>query len=131
MRTKIGVVSSLLILLVVVSAYGQATHTFRAKIPFAFMIGKQVLPEGQYEFRITSTPDTLDVVNLDKGPSAVAPIITRLAAGIHTTPKDSHIVFDKVGDVYTLSEIWESGQDGCLVNWTKGKHEHQIINVPK
>ncbi len=131
MRTKILAVSNLLILLVVVSAYGQATHTLRAKIPFAFMIGKQVLPEGQYEFRTTSTPDTVDVMSLGKGPSAVAPIITRLAAGIHTTPKDSHIVFDKVGDVYTLSEIWEPGQDGYLLNWTKGKHEHHIINVPQ
>jgi hypothetical protein len=122
---------SLLILAVVVSAYGQAMMTARATIPFAFMVGKQVLPQGQYEFRKTSTPAAINVKNVDKGTSAYAPIITRLAGGIHTTPKDAHIVFDKVGDVYTLSEIWEPGQDGYLLHSTKGEHEHQIIDVPK
>jgi hypothetical protein len=56
---------------------------------------------------------------------------TRLGAAIHTTKQDSHIVFDKVGEVYTLSEVWIPGTDGWLLFSTKGKHEHKTIDVPR
>ena len=58
------------------------------------------------------------------------PVLTRLAAGIHTTKQDAHVVFDKVGDKYTLSEIWIPGIDGFVLNMIKETHEHKILNVP-
>ena len=60
---------------------------------------------------------------------AVAQVLTRLAAGMHTSPADGHVVFDKIGDVYTLAEIWIPGQDGYVLAVTKAKHEHRIVNV--
>jgi hypothetical protein len=59
------------------------------------------------------------------------PILTLLGAAIHTSKQDAHIVFDKVGEVYTLSEIWIPGEDGLLLVATKGKHEHKTIDVPR
>ena len=41
------------------------------------------------------------------------------------------IVFDKVGDVFTLSEIWVPGLDGFMLHMTKEAHEHRIVNVSK
>ncbi len=55
--------------------------------------------------------------------------LTRVAAGMHTSPADGHVVFDKIGDAYTLAEIWIPGQDGYILAVTKAKHEHRIINV--
>jgi hypothetical protein len=59
------------------------------------------------------------------------PIVTRLAAGMHTTPKNSHVVFDKIGDIRYLSELWTPGVDGFMLGSPKGKHEHEIIDVPQ
>jgi beta-xylosidase len=61
----------------------------------------------------------------------MALIQTRIAAGIHTSAQDAHIVFDKVGNSYLLSEIWAPGIDGYMLNVTKEKHEHMIVNTPK
>ena len=55
-------------------------------------------------------------------------IVTTLAAQPHSTATDAHIIFDKVGDTNTLSEIWVPGADGVLVYATKGKHEHNIVH---
>jgi len=131
MKTRTLLTLSLLTLLVAASAYAQAPLVL-ANIPFSFMVEKQPLPAGQYEFTPIMERGVMRVVDVDKkGEAVFAPIITRLAAGMHTTPKDAHIVFDKVGDAYTLSEIWVPGEDGYLLHATKGKHEHHIVNVPK
>jgi len=55
---------------------------------------------------------------------------TRLAGGLYTTPKDAHVVFDKIGNAYVLSELWLPGEDGLLLHVTKEKHEHKVINSP-
>jgi hypothetical protein len=61
--------------------------------------------------------------------TATGLVLTRMAAGIHTTPRDAHVVFDKVGDQYWLAEIWIPGEDGIDLHNTTLKHEHRIINV--
>jgi hypothetical protein len=96
-----------------------------------FNIEGKTLPAGQYEFFPDVQSSAMRVVGAGKGSSALAMIVTRMAAEIHTTPNDAHVVFDKVGDVYTLSEVWVPGQDGYMLNVTKGKHEHRTVNVPK
>jgi hypothetical protein len=129
-RTRFLVLVGFLALLPVVSAYGQAGTGVEATIPFQFTAHGKVFPAGQYNF----TPDTAQKTFTIRGPGNVgglAPFITRLAAGIHTTPADAHVVFDQIGDTYFLSEIWIPGEDGFLLNVTKEKHEHRIVNVPR
>jgi hypothetical protein len=103
----------------------------KGNIPFEFHAGSKVLPAGQYEFTSDDSRRTVTLHGAPAGSSAVVLVLTRLAAGIHTTPADSHIVFDKVGETYTLSEIWVAGMDGFLMNIVKTKHEHKIIDVPR
>ena len=130
MRVK-TLVMLISMLLVAVFAFGQVRTISRAKIPFAFSVESTVLPAGEYEFSENGNTDIIVRSTARGGASAMNPIITRLAAGIHTTPQDAHIVFDKVGDSYTLSEIWVPGEDGFMLHATKGKHEHRIMDVPK
>ena len=57
-------------------------------------------------------------------------VLTRTAGAIHNTPADAHLVFDKVGEAYTLSEIWFPGTDGYMLNILKEQHEHRVVDVP-
>jgi hypothetical protein len=129
MRVRNLVMLILSILLLAVFASAQAPSIVKAKIPFAFSVEGKVLSAGEYEF--TEDPKDRVISVRGSGGVALAPIITRLAAGIHTTPQDSHIVFDKVGDSHILSEIWVPGEDGFMLHITKEKHAHRIIDTPK
>jgi hypothetical protein len=131
MRIKALVTSILFFLLVAVHASGQGPISVNAKIPFAFSVEGKVLPAGQYNFSEGSDLKTMTVRSSDGKASVIAPIMTRLAAEIHTTPQDAHIVFDKVGDSNTLAEIWVPGEQGFMLHATKGKHEHRIVDAPK
>jgi hypothetical protein len=130
MRTRTLLISSLLILLVALLAFGQTMH-LKAKVPFAFTVSGKVLPAGQYDVSTGTNFETIQVRGSDAGAVAIVPVMTRLGGALHTTPQDSHLVFDRVGDNYTLSEVWGLIGDGYLVFATKGKHEHAVVNVPK
>ncbi len=120
-------VVSLLALLGAMSVYGQPS-TIKAKVDFSFTVEGKVLPPGQYEFARDDTAQAFKVQGEGKN-TAIAPFVTRLAADIHTTPQDAHLVFDVVGDTYYLSEIWIPGEDGYVLATTKGQHTHKVINV--
>jgi hypothetical protein len=108
-----------------------ATPLVKGNIPFQFNAGGKVLPAGQYEFSTDDPGKLVTVRSVPAGSSSMVTVLTRLAAGIHTTAADAHIVFDKVGETYTLSEIWVPGVDGYLLNVVKSKHEHKIVDEPR
>jgi hypothetical protein len=127
-KAKIVVTVALFTLLAVMSGYGQQ-RSIIAKIDFSFTVNGKVLPAGQYEFARDALGDVFRVQGEGKD-FVAAPIWTRLAGEMHTTPQDAHLVFDVVDGTYLLSEIWfPSGEDGYLMLVTKGKHEHKVINV--
>ncbi len=128
MKTKILLAVSVLTLLTATSALAQL-QSLRANVPFEFTVGAKVLPAGQYQFVRQTGDASIRVTGADKGQAAVAMVVTRLWGGIHTSPQDAHLVFDKVGNSAFLSEIWIPGIDGFLVHSTKGKHEHQTVDV--
>ncbi len=129
MKMKIAVTIGLVALLTAAFGLAQTVQSLRANIPFQFIVEGKALPPGEYNF--IRNEGSFQVVSVKKGPSAVALVITTLGGGIHTTPQDAHIVFDKVGDSYFLSEIWIPQMDGFLLNATKEKHEHRTINIPR
>jgi hypothetical protein len=130
LKTKIMLTMSLFALLVVTSGYGQQSLTVKAKIEFPFTVEGKVLPAGQYEFVRDNLAATFRVQGEGKI-GALATILTRLAGEMHTTPQDAHLVFDKVGDTYLLSEIWFPTEDGYLLLATKGKHAHKVISIQR
>ena len=130
MKTKFLVMIGFVSLCAVTSAYGQGVH-LKADIPFTFTAhGKALLSEGEYTFTPNLQQQTIGLHGPNNQASTV-PVITRLAGERHTNQKDAHIVFDKVGETYYLSEVWIPGQDGYLLHTTKGKHEHKVIDVPE
>ena len=130
MKRSVAMALSLVAFLALTSGYAQMQLRVFGNIPFPFTVGTKALPAGQYDFvRDGEAPD-IRVVAAGKNVARV-PIVTRLAGAIHTTPKDTHLVFDKVGDTRLLSEIWVPGQDGYLLSSTKGPHEHDVVDVPR
>ncbi len=67
---------------------------------------------------------------MPKGTGMFLTTITRLAAP-EVSLVDAHLVFDKVGDTYYLSEVWMPGEDGFLLYAAKGKHTHTLIKFHK
>ncbi len=133
MRMKIVVPIGLFVLLATGFGFAQiqTIQSLRANIPFQFVVEGKTLPAGEYNFIRSADNGSFQIISTKKGPSAVALVITTLGGAIHSTPQDSHIVFDKIGDTYTLSEIWIPQLDGFLLHATKEKHEHRSINIPR
>jgi|WetSurMetagenome_2_1015567.scaffolds.fasta_scaffold66612_3 hypothetical protein len=126
MKIRILVVAGTLALLAASAVYAQ---TLSVDVPFGFTAAGTQFPSGHYQFTPASGNRS---VRID-GPEnhkAIAQVLTRLAGAIHTTPKDAHVVFDKVETQYFLSEIWIPQQDGYDMYNTKAKHEHKVIDVP-
>ena len=132
MRSRTLIMSSFsLALLMSVFAHGQAPQRVTAKIPFSFTAAGKVLPAGEYDFTSNTDSSMMRVAASGSGnPQVLQQIITRLSSAIHTTPRDAHIVFDRIGDSHILSEIWIPGFDGYLMNPTKATHQHVLVDVP-
>jgi hypothetical protein len=127
---KMLLVSSLMLLLVVPFAHAQPT-VVRAKIPFSFTVSGRELPAGEYMFTPNTNDEAIRVQGLTNRMNVEALVLTRTAGLIHTSSQDAHIVFDKIGDKYILSEMWPAAEDGFVLHITKGLHEHHVVNVRK
>ncbi|MGB8959678.1 MAG: hypothetical protein WCC00_11785 [Candidatus Aminicenantales bacterium] len=127
MKTRMILTVGFFALLAAAAAYGQ-NATIRAQIDFPFIVEGRTLPAGTFDFVLDDTASVFRVTGGGKE-MAAAQVLTRTAAGMHTSPADGHVVFDKMGEAYTLAEIWIPGQDGYVLAVTKAKHEHRIVNV--
>ncbi len=130
MKIKTLVTFTLTILLTAALGSAQSLQ-ISAKIPFEFTTAGKVFPAGQYDFTYNGNLRIVIVRGADGRSAIDVPIITWLAAAMHTTPNDSHIVFDVVGNNHYLSEIWFTGMDGLDLLTTKELHRHEIVNVPR
>jgi hypothetical protein len=124
-------IAALFALFTIPCAFGAGV--VKADVPFEFQIGSKTLPAGEYEFCIDYESRIVTVASSSKGAIAKEFFFRRLAATPHSTARDAHIVFDKVGATYTLSELWQPREDGVrdgvLVHATKGEHEHYLLHV--
>jgi hypothetical protein len=64
-----------------------------------------------------------------EGKDVMATVLTRLGGEMRSMPKGTHLVFDKVGELNLLSEIWVPGEDGFLLLATKGLHAHKTVII--
>ena len=132
MKTNIAVVAGLTLLLTATFGLAQQNlDNVRAMIPHEFTAVGKVLPAGQYSFIYNSGQRVVIVKNANKGESVIVPVVTWLAKEMHTTPNDAHVVFDKIGNRYYLSELWIPELYGLDLLTTKEKHEHEVVNVPR
>lgn len=103
-------------------------RAIHANIPFPFAVRNQTLQPGDYEFTIDRAAEHVSIHGPNRT-NEVMPFVTTLSQPQHSDSTDCHIVFDKIGETATLSEIWEPGANGVLVYATKGPHQHHILHI--
>jgi len=100
-----------------------------ADIPFKFIAAGKTHDVGTYGLRVVEDQAAVELIP-PKGAGEVMLVETRLAAS-SPAAVEGHLVFDKVGDTYTLSEMWVPGTDGFLLHATKEKHTHHTAVLRK
>jgi hypothetical protein len=105
-----------------------AQEVVKADIPFAFQFGGKTMPPGEYEFHIDLAREDVMIYGPGRKTEAITSYITTLSAATHVeATSDAHLVFDKEGEIYTLSEIWRPGGEGILVSAMKVPREHHVV----
>ncbi len=81
--------------------------TIEADVPFAFIVGEKTFPAGKYTLKRAddTNPGVLEIRN-DKGRGAS--FFEAETAQANEYPRQTNLVFEKIGDQYFLSEIWAS-----------------------
>src|SRR5579864_6818070 len=105
MRTK-AIVLLVMIGLAVGVSKGQSTEPLTFRTPFAFVVGDQLLPAGEYTIRVVSLTGTLSVRSADG--TAHVFINSRPLQKLDTESRFK-LVFHHYGVHYYASEIWALG----------------------
>ena len=106
MKTKAIALLLMMIGLAVGVTKGQSTEPLTFRTPFAFVIGDQLLPAGEYTIRVVSLTGTLSVRSADG--TAHVFINSRPLQKLDTESRFK-LVFHRYGVRYYASEIWTPG----------------------
>ncbi len=106
-------------------AQGQATSM---KIRFDFFAQGRDLPPGVYSFDVTPAGHVLLHSEKTGAEIDLNPI---KSLGQNSSIKEPKLVFDKVGSVRFLSEVWLPGQEGYLVGSATGDREQEVVGVAR
>ena len=124
-----GLASMMALAFVVGPAVGDTPDEVVANIPFKFVAAGKVQDAGAYGLRADVEQDAIELVP-PKGSGSVMMVMTRLVGPEGRSP-EGRLVFDKVGDTYTLSEVWFPGTDGFLVHATKETQTHHTTPLAR
>jgi hypothetical protein len=105
--------------LAVASVHAQAPNKVEVDIPFEFSAGKTTLPAGVYSIkRLAGNNVTLQSKDCQSSVILNAPVTNN-----STDPNAvEHLVFERYGDQYALSQIWLTADTGRQI-WTNKKGE--------
>lgn len=103
--TLIGVLS---LLMAAGSAYAQTIHV-KGDIPFSFIVNKETLPAGQYEFKSLGLSDGRVILIRDAEGKPMATVNNQRAESLDTC-KETKLVFTRYGSRYFLHQIWVAGE---------------------
>ena len=106
-----------------VAANAQQTITFKAHVPFQFVMGNQTLPPGTYQVqRLMGRPAETDQVGLivirSTDPPVYKAVVTNLVRQPVDSRESSQLVFASRAGQHYLSEVH-----------VQGEKDHQIPNV--
>jgi hypothetical protein len=100
-----GVVIAVALLVLVIPAIAQ-TADLQATVPFAFSVGTQAMPAGNYLLSIDGWGQ-MWIRPAGVGEAVTAP--TNGVGGGFTQDRPPKLVFNRYGNHYFLSEVWTGG----------------------
>jgi len=141
MRNLFFIVMTLALLAIAggTSARAQVMDSIEADVPFDFTVRNQVMPAGHYILKRLddSRPGVMTIRGSD---SHEARIFLTGDAQIAKEPRHNELIFDRVGDQYFLSRIFEVGNKyGVAVKKSRSERkletegamlEKQSVEVP-
>jgi hypothetical protein len=93
--------------------------TVEVNIPHAFVVRDTTLPAGKYAIKVLDESN-LNVLEIRSANRRTAVLFETQDVHAERTPRQTEVVFDRVGDQYFLSQVWVSGSDnGAQVEKTK------------
>jgi hypothetical protein len=109
---------------VTTSAQIDSGETIEAAIPYAFVVGNKTLPAGKYTIKVSDDTNlNLFVVRSTDGRTAA--FFETQDVQANQTPRQTELVFNKIGDTYFLSQIWLTGSK-LGANLEKSKAEQKL-----
>lgn len=103
------IASSLFLLLSSVSAFAQEDRV-KANIPFDFIVGQTTLPAGEYTIS-RGLPNEHDLLLIRNEDNRHAAFILANDTTTQVTPRESDLVFNKIGGEYFLAQLWMDGDN--------------------
>ena len=97
--------------------------TFRTTFPF--IVGNARMPAGAYAIRRT---DESQAVYLVSGPRSVFLVANPTSRPPSIDPAKDEVIFQKFGDQFVMSEVWEGDESTGIVSTMKYKGERVASN---
>jgi hypothetical protein len=95
----------------VATAHAQVTERLQFKTSFPFTVAGKTLPAGSYTLGPASDND-LSVLRVSSANGRNSAILLTIPEGPKQgEPKDDSIIFNRDGDHYVLSEIWDADEN--------------------
>ena len=96
-------------------ARAQIIGNLEAQIPFQFHVGKTTLPAGTYVIHRLDNNDGT-VMQISKKDGTMSALFDVESTQANSTPEKTELIFNKYGDRYFLSEMFDEGNpDGSRV----------------
>jgi len=89
-------------------AKAQITDDLEVNIPFQFHAGDTKLPAGEYRIHVLEDSD-LRLLEISSANGSVSALFQVQDRGLNSTPANSELIFNKYGDRYFLTELFEEG----------------------
>lgn len=113
MKTRVFAVAAALVLAVLsLGSVAHAQNLLVVNVPFDFAAGGATLPAGQYYVEQLSRGPVVMIKEIS-GHAAAAMAMTKPAQP-KTEQAKSVLVFNRYGEDYFLSEIWNAQEQNCL-----------------
>jgi hypothetical protein len=108
MKTRALVMAGIMALTAMATTrVAQAQEALVVNVPFDFMAGNQNLPAGEYSVKVSQTDAR--IVLIERRDATAAMFIGTNTVVANTIQSESKLVFNRYGDRYFLSQVWNEG----------------------
>jgi hypothetical protein len=131
MKNTLWIAAAVFVLSIFAVFAGSADQEVLCNVPFAFNVGRKVLPAGQYEVRELSSSANEWAIRSENGKHEA--VFVTEQSDVLNPPKSSELTFEDVGNQHYLSGIQIEGEtEGWTVpldDLNLAKLEHQTRHV--
>jgi hypothetical protein len=111
-------------------AFAQNSVNVRVKVPFAFHVGGQVLPAGEYDMKAAAGSSMVLIQNSDGKTENSSMVLSKNEGAIAATD-DLQLTFRVYGAARYLDGIWAPGKAGRSVPVSPAESQTAMNRVPE